>query len=163
MTDLSRQLEKSVNPCQRELYPHKSENLNKNWMNAQTLPEIMSESAKAKHKAYIVGELAILQTAYPTQARNFTKGEIETTCKLWETVFQRVHPQLLHDAIGRFVLEDQKGFFPSPGQIVSYVEGIMGELRGREFMKREEEEIERILREYEESLIQKEEYRCKIQ
>jgi hypothetical protein len=55
---------------------------------------------------------------------------------LWREIFLTVEPRLLHDAVVRFITNDRKSFFPSPGQIVGYVEQIIAE------KTREQERIE---------------------
>lgn len=131
--------EVGANPTQHRFFDPVPKKANKYWIAAQTLPQNMDEPSRQKHRMCIAGELAVLQSAYPTQARNFTKGEIETTHNLWSEVFARVHPQLLHAAIQRFITEDRKGFFPAPGQVVAHVEQIMNEIATKEQSRIDEE------------------------
>ena len=79
--------------------------------------------------------LLTLRTAYPTQARNYSDREHDMLTALWLEIFAEVERGILHEAIMRFVAADRKGFFPSPGQVMGYVEEIIA---GRK--KREDEE-----------------------
>lgn len=93
------------------------------------MPDKLSPADQELMDQFIAGELARLQTAYPTQARNYSQTEVEVTCALWADIFGRIHPQVFHEAVDRFILNDRKGFFPTPGQVVKYVEDIISEVR----------------------------------
>ncbi len=135
------------NPLASPHYHEALKKTSKAWQKAQTLPADLSPQDSQKVQTAIASVLAILQVAYPTQARNFTQGEIQTTCTLWGEIFGRVHPNLLHEAVKRFIQEDRKGFFPAPGQIVGYVEEIINQISSTEEMERNQQEIKRLLEE----------------
>lgn len=135
----------NLNPLESPHYHGALEKTSEAWQKAQTLPSEMSNESKKKVQTAIAGELAILQVAYPTQARNFTHGEIQTTCRLWGEIFGRVHPRLLHEAIQRFILEDRKGFFPAPGQIAGYIEAIISQIEASKHIQQNHEEIKWML------------------
>jgi hypothetical protein len=76
--------------------------------------------------------LAVLQTAFPTVVRNYTTQEYEAMCSLWGEIFGNVPQEIFREAIKRFVIADRKGFFPTPGQIVEFVEQIIGERKAED-------------------------------
>jgi len=77
-----------------------------------------------KHELFIAAELYTLRMAYPIQARKFTEREVSRTNELWAEIFAGIDHRLLHKAIIRFIAQDRKAFFPSPGQIIAVVEEI---------------------------------------
>jgi hypothetical protein len=50
---------------------------------------------------------------------------------LWLEIFTEVERGILNEAIMRFVAADRKGFFPSPGQVMGFVEEIIAEREKR--------------------------------
>lgn len=117
--------------------------VSKYWAEAQTLPAHVPSADKVIIDQIIAGELAKLQVAYPSQIRNYSPEEVAATCALWTEIFGRVHPQVFHEAVQRFILNDRKGFFPTPGQVVKYVEDIIKEVRE---IKHRQESYERMKR-----------------
>jgi hypothetical protein len=97
------------------------------WLAAQSPPSVLTAAEIEARKAVISGELFKLRVAYPTQARNYSDGEVAAMNALWSEIFIAVEPRLLHEAIIRFITGDRKAFFPSPGQIVGQVECIIAE------------------------------------
>lgn len=75
----------------------------------------------------IDAQIAILQVSYPTVLRNYSEREIKALRQLWYSIFKNVPVPIMQEAIQRFIINDRKGFFPSPGQIVEYVEQITAE------------------------------------
>ncbi|MFI3254411.1 MAG: replicative helicase loader/inhibitor [Eubacteriales bacterium] len=121
------------------------------WRRAESLPAEMSGADKQKINTLIAGELAVLQVAFPTQARNFSQDEVEATSHLWQEIFGRIHPKLLHEAVKRFIFKDRKGFFPSPGLIVGEVEQIMEEIIGEERIEQNYEYLDEFLKQRKEN------------
>jgi hypothetical protein len=80
-----------------------------------------------QHEAMISGALALLRTAYPTQARSFSSQERQATTALWQDMFRGVAPQTMTEAVTRFIASDRKAFFPAPGQIMGCIEQIIAE------------------------------------
>jgi len=74
-----------------------------------------------KNKA-ISAALLKLSLAYPAQSRSFSPEEVRALTMLWNEAFEDIEPDMLHEAVRRFIAEDRKGFFPSPGQIRGIVE-----------------------------------------
>jgi hypothetical protein len=123
------------------------EDLSPEWLAAQSPPSVLTAAEIEARRAVISGELFKLRVAYPTQARNYSDGEVAAMNALWSEIFIAVEPRLLHEAIIRFITGDRKAFFPSPGQIVGQVERIIAEKE--EERKRISYERERVrLREY---------------
>lgn len=102
--------------------------ISRDWQEAQTVTRLSPQEQK-KHNAFISAELFKLQTAFPTQFRNFSKEEATATNALWQEVFAGVDIALLHEAVIRFITTERKAFFPSPGQIVGCIEQIISERR----------------------------------
>lgn len=98
--------------------------ISQEWIAAQTINAV-TEKQRKEQEALIKIELAVLRTAYPTQARNFSAAEVQATTNLWFEIFAKVPAQLLHEAIKRFIINDRKGFFPTPGQIIGFIEQIV--------------------------------------
>ena len=96
----------------------------------------MTEQAWAIYDAAMSIGLLTLRTAYPTQARNYSDKEHDMLAALWLEIFAEVKPDILHEAIMRFVATDRKGFFPSPGQVMGIAEDIIKEREWRETEKR---------------------------
>jgi hypothetical protein len=96
----------------------------------------MNEQEWAIYDAEVSIGLLTLRTAFPTQARNYSDREHDVLTALWLEIFAEVEPGLLREAIMRFVATELKGFFPSPGQIMSVVEEIQGERQRQEKAKR---------------------------
>ncbi len=74
--------------------------------------------------AQINKQLMVLSTAFPTIVRNFDEYEFKATQELWYGIFKNVPEELLQEAVMRYIINERKGFFPSPGQII----GIMTEI-----------------------------------
>ena len=92
----------------------------------------MTEQAWAILDAEVSIGLLTLRTAFPTQARNYSDREHDMLTALWLEIFAEVERGILNEAIMRFVAADRKGFFPSPGQVMGYVEEIIAERKKRE-------------------------------
>jgi len=100
----------------------------------------ISEQAWAILDAEVSIGLLTLRTAFPTQARNYSDREHDMLTALWLEIFAEVERGILNEAIMRFVAADRKEFFPSPGQVMGFVEEIIAEQKKREddeHMKRE--------------------------
>lgn len=94
------------------------------WIAIQTESTLPLESINSK--------LLALQTAFPTIVRNYDQHEFEALQNLWYDIFKNVPEQLMNEAIKRFIIADRKGFFPSPGQIIGYIEQIVEEQQAAE-------------------------------
>ena len=99
----------------------------KTWLSIQTENALPLES--------INSQLLILQTAFPTVVRNYDEYEVQALQQLWYDIFKNVPEQLMREAIKRFIINDRKGFFPSPGQIVGYIEQIVAEQKDAEMLR----------------------------
>ena len=99
----------------------------KTWLSIQTENALPLES--------INSQLLILQTAFPTVVRNYDEYEVQALQQLWYDIFKNVPEQLMREAIKRFIINDRKGFFPSPGQIVGYIEQIVAEQKEAEMLR----------------------------
>ena len=99
----------------------------KTWLSIQTDNALPLES--------INSQLLILQTAFPTVVRNYDEYEVQALQQLWYDIFKNVPEQLMREAIKRFIINDRKGFFPSPGQIVGYIEQIVAEQKEAEMLR----------------------------
>lgn len=88
----------------------------------QSTSKVGTLTDKVHQSKVITQELAILQTAYPTQARNFSQAELRLTAQLWMELFAEVEEESLHLGVLYFLKKDRKGFFPSPGQIMGAIE-----------------------------------------
>ncbi len=111
----------------------------KTWLSIQTENALPLES--------INSQLLVLQTAFPTVVRNYDEYEVQALQQLWYDIFKNVPEQLMREAIKRFIINDRKGFFPSPGQIVGYIEQIVAEQKEAE-MIRSMHECQEAVREY---------------
>lgn len=98
------------------------------WLSIQTEATLPPEAISA--------QLLILQTAYPTIVRNYDQYEFQALQNLWYDIFKNIPEQLLKEAIKRFIINDRKGFFPSPGQIIGYIEQIVYEKKFNELVSR---------------------------
>ena len=106
-----------------------------NWLSVQTAQPMPKEKLNEM--------LLVLQTAFPTVVRGYDQMEFKNLQSLWYDVFKNVPEELMSEAIRRFIINDRKGFFPSPGQIVGYIEQIVNEQnaqRWREDLMREQEQ-----------------------
>lgn len=99
----------------------------KTWLSIQTENALPLES--------INSQLLVLQTAFPTVVRNYDEYEVQALQQLWYDIFKNVPEQLMREAIKRFIINDRKGFFPSPGQIVGYIEQIVAEQKEAEMLR----------------------------
>jgi hypothetical protein len=97
------------------------------WKIAQSPPQILTAGELAKREAILSSEILRLRVAYPTQARNFSPQETAMLNELWREIFIAVEPIIFREAVMRFITTDRKSFFPSPGQIVGFVEQIIAE------------------------------------
>lgn len=93
--------------------------MSKNWLQIQQETQVTVKS--------IADQLMVLQTAYPTTTRNYSKSEYKAMLGLWYSVFSKVPEDTMREAIRRYIINDRKGFFPVPGQIVGYIEQIVSE------------------------------------
>lgn len=109
------------------------------WISIQTEATLPLET--------INSQLLALQTAFPTIVRNYDQHEFEALQSLWYDIFKNVPEQLMNEAIKRFIINDRKGFFPSPGQIVGCIEEIVKEQQAAE-KRRRMIEHQAMLREY---------------
>jgi bacterioferritin-associated ferredoxin len=96
----------------------------------------MTEQSWVIYDAAMSIGLLTLRTAYPTQARNYSDKEHDMLAALWLEIFAEVKPDILYEAIMRFISTDRKGFFPSPGQVMGIVESIVKEREWKETEKR---------------------------
>ena len=87
----------------------------------------ITEQEWATYDAELSIGLITLRTAFPTQSRNYTDREHDMLTALWLEIFVGIEPGIFHEAIMRFVADDRKGFFPSPGQIMGIVLDIQAE------------------------------------
>lgn len=88
-------------------------------------------------------QLLVLQTAFPSVVRNYDEYEYQALRNLWYEIFKRVPQDLMEEAIKRFIINDRKGFFPSPGQIVGYIEQIVMERKFEKLLSRTYERYRR--------------------
>ena len=109
----------------------------KTWLSIQTETTLPPES--------INSQLLVLQTAFPTVVRNYDQFEFQAMQKLWYDIFKNVPELLMQEAIKRFIINDRKGFFPSPGQIIGYIEQIAQEQKEAEEERRMIERLEKLL------------------
>lgn len=93
--------------------------LSRNWLQIQQETPNTPES--------IAKQLLVLQTAYPTITRSYSESEYKALLSLWCSIFRFVPEDIMRRAILRYIINDRKGFFPVPGQIVGYIEQIVGE------------------------------------
>lgn len=102
----------------------------------------MTEQGWAIYDAEVSIGLLTLRTAFPTQSRNYSDREHDMLAALWLEIFVEVERGILHEAIMRFVSNDRKGFFPSPGQIMGIVEDMQAE---REQLEKDERMREHVI------------------
>ena len=81
------------------------------------------KALKSPKKA-ILCELVRLRTVYPSQIKNYTAEEIEILQATWSEVFAETSPQVLSEAVMRFIKTDHKGIFPTPGQIMAIIKSF---------------------------------------
>ncbi len=91
----------------------------KTWLSIQTETTLPPEK--------INSQLLVLQTAFPAVVRNYDEYEFQALQNLWYDIFKNVPEQLMREAVKRFIINERKGFFPSPGQIIGYIEQIVAE------------------------------------
>lgn len=108
----------------------------KEWLKIQTKAPLPIEKLDP--------QLLVLQTAFPTVVRNYDPMEFAALRQLWYDIFKNVPEQLMKEAIRRFIINDRKGFFPSPGQIVGCIESIVQEQETQEMLRRNREHFERV-------------------
>ena len=123
--------------------------ISREWAIAQTQKGLTPQERK-QHNALVAAELYKLRIAYPAQARNFKPEEVAATNALWVEIFEGVEPQVLHEAVKRFITTDRKGFFPAPGQVAGFVEQIMKEREAAREMRRNHKRAFKILEKQEE-------------
>jgi len=99
----------------------------------------MTEQEWAIYDAAVSIGLLTLRTAFPTQARNYSDREHDMLTAVWLEMFAEVKPDVLHEAIMRFIATDRKGFFPPPGLVMGCVEDIQREREWQETEKRMKE------------------------
>ena len=89
-------------------------------------------------------QLLVLQTAFPATVRNYDEFEFKALQSLWYDIFKYVPPEIMREAIRRFIIKDRKGFFPSPGMIVEYIEEIADEQKFNKLFASSDRYIKRI-------------------
>lgn len=115
--------------------------LSRNWLQIQQeTPNTLESVAK---------QLLVLQTAYPTITRSYNKSEYRSLLKLWYSIFRFVPENTMREAIRRYIINDRKGFFPVPGQIVGYIEQIVGEENAAREARENYLELSRLIEEIE--------------
>lgn len=120
----------------------------KYWDLAQTLPNQLTPEQIQRQNAVIACELGILSVAFPVQSRKFSPKEVEMTGKLWNEIFLRVDPLILHEAVSCFIHSDRKGFFPSPGLIVGEVLDIVKRRESERVVARDRKLLEILMENY---------------
>jgi hypothetical protein len=95
-----------------------------NWLSAQLEQPLSPKKLNA--------QLLTLQTAFPTVVRNYDANEFKAMQSLWYEIFKNVPEEIMQEAIRQFIINDRKGFFPSPGQIVGVIEQIVKEQKERQ-------------------------------
>lgn len=113
----------------------------RNWLQIQQeTPNTLESVAK---------QLLVLQTAYPTITRSYNKSEYRSLLKLWYSIFRFVPENTMREAIRRYIINDRKGFFPVPGQIVGYIEQIVSEQNAAQEARENHLELLRLIGEIE--------------
>ena len=107
----------------------------------------MPEKQWLKYEAAVKVGLFKLRTAYPTQSRNYNATEADALTALWLENFCETCPDVLLEAVARFIKADRKGFFPAPGLIMAFVDEIEAEKRFWEDVRRNHERNKRFLAE----------------
>lgn len=100
----------------------------KEWTEIQT--------NEALTPAQINKQLMVLSTAFPTVVRNFDPYEFKATQELWYNIFKNVPEELLQEAVMQYIINERKGFFPSPGQIIGIITEIVKKREMDELMNR---------------------------
>jgi hypothetical protein len=75
-----------------------------------------------------------LRVSFPT--KSFSEEEGKALLLVWGECFAGGRVDVFEEAVRRFIKNDKKGFFPSPGMIMAECENIMSEIA----MKKEREE-----------------------
>lgn len=83
--------------------------------------------------AQVNKQLMVLATAYPTIVRKYDQYEYKATQELWYSIFKNVPEELFQEAVKRYIINDTKGFFPAPGQIVGIITEIVKQRESEEF------------------------------
>lgn len=86
--------------------------------------------------AQVNKQLMVLATAYPTIVRKYDQYEYKATQELWYSIFKNVPEELFQEAVKRYIINDTKGFFPAPGQIVGIITEIVKQRESEEFYRR---------------------------
>ena len=81
-------------------------------------------------------QLMVLSTAFPTVVRNFDPYEFKATQELWYSIFKNVPEELFQEAVKKYIINERKGFFPSPGQIIGIITEIVKKREMDDLMKR---------------------------
>lgn len=89
--------------------------------------------AEALTPAQVNKQLMVLATAYPTIVRKYDQYEYKATQELWYIIFKNVPEELFQEAVKRYIINDTKGFFPAPGQIVGIITEIVKQREAEEF------------------------------
>ena len=85
--------------------------------------------------AQVNTQLMVLATAYPTIVRKYDQYEYKATQELWYSIFKNVPEELFQEAVKRYIINDSKGFFPAPGQIVGIIMEIVKQRENERFVK----------------------------
>ena len=89
-----------------------------------------------------------LRVEYPTQSRNFDNSEWDALEASWLELFCDVEPEILHEAVIRFIAKDRKGYWPNSGQIMSAVEDVLADLEKQRREQQSRQEAEQLKRYY---------------
>lgn len=100
----------------------------KDWLALQTEAELTPMQ--------INKQLMVLSTAFPTVVRNYDDYEVKAMQELWYSIFKNVPEELFQEGIKRYIINDRKGFFPSPGQIVGIIVDIVEKRKWEEINRR---------------------------
>lgn len=104
----------------------------------------MTEQEWALLDAEVSISLMHAKAGYFNQCRNLSDSEYDMLAATWLEMFAPIERGILHEAVMRFIRADFKGFFPTPGQVMGFVEEILEERRRKARTEAFERECERL-------------------
>ncbi|MCL2215430.1 MAG: replicative helicase loader/inhibitor [Defluviitaleaceae bacterium] len=85
-----------------------------------------------QYEALVTVELLKLRYAFPVQSQSASVETATNTAMVWAEALMGIEPEIIHAAVAKFIKDDRKGFFPSPGQIVGLAEKIIIERKNHD-------------------------------
>lgn len=76
--------------------------------------------------------LSVVNSTYPDRFRNFTNKQMDKTAIFWQRLFQDFSFEQVYAGLIAFIRQENKGFAPTPGQIIDRIVSLSVVVKGDE-------------------------------